>query len=142
MIEEIKNCPLSLTILLPGLTTWVTRRLPYQKQEPLLTIRVKMDHPRVFFLLWGGCSLFLYKYFFFFMWFALLICLYFRIVFYFFFIFFLVCLFVFVLPCLVLNVDCVAGLSIPDCVPSVFSNVYFPNTLIVHKNITTHNLWL
>ena len=44
-------------------------------------------------------------------------------------------LFVFVLPCLVPNVDCVSGFSIPDCGPSVFSNVYFSNTFTIHKNI-------
>ena len=46
-----------------------------------------------------------------------------------------VAFFVFVLPCLVPNVDCVSGFSIPDCGPSVFSNVYFSNTFTIHKNI-------
>ena len=44
-------------------------------------------------------------------------------------------LFVFVLPFLVPNVDCVSVFSISDCGPSVFSNVYFPNTFTIHKNI-------
>jgi hypothetical protein len=134
MIDAIKSCPLSLTRLLPDLTVWVTRRVPYKKQE-LLTIRAQMGSPPGFF--WWVCFCFVFYFFIssFFMWSVLFIFLVFIVGFFF-------ALFVFVLPCLVSNVDYVSGLSIPNCGPSVFSNVYFSNTFAVHKNITTHNLWL
>ena len=127
MIDAITSCPLSLTILLQDLNIWVTRWVPYKKHE-LFTIHGQMGHPRACLVFFGGCFFFYLFISSFVMWSVLFIFLVFIVGVFF-------ALFVFVLPCLVPNVDCVSGFSIPDRGPSVFSNMYFPNTFTIHQNI-------